>query len=295
MASLTGFLRWITGGTGGGSYIGFYDIDGYFCAGTKSLSAGEYAEMSRFFAIKAVDITTPTRERQNQSGDDIHQGFISFPSLDPIEAAIQLGVAQQDRMTELQGLNIVDDDQMKYRVIGAILEQLPPSCLLVLSPAKEKVFGQRSRDGWVINLLHRGEIEDRGSKLNERQMRDYDMFMICTQEYRHPWGVAMTKDAEGTLGGAGIEAGDLYRIMLGAFRTDGIVTTIPLVKNIRGDHTTDAMKVWSENISTGVVTEVTAFEVDTSTTPHELVFGTIAVPAALSAGAHVVYRYQWEE
>lgn len=298
MASTTAIKSWVVGGTGGGSYIGFHDIDGRFVGGAKSLAEGEYSEMTRWYAVKQADITTPQRERQTQTGDDVYQGHLMFPSTDPVEIAIQIGVQQQARKADVLGIKEVDDDQLSYTLINPEIEDLPPACLLIHSPAKERVFGQRSRDGWVINMIHRCEISDRGSSISERTMRDYDFFATCDQTYVHPWGVAMTKDQEGAIGGAGIEAGDTYRIMLGAFRTDGTVSALDLTKRIRGDHTTNAMKVWSEVISTGVVTELEAgtdFEIvqGSGATLDQIVFGTEAAPVARGAGEHIVYRYQW--
>jgi len=287
------FKQYIAGGVKS-TGVGFYDDDGFMCGAAGALAEGEDSGLLPIIAVKNIEFTVPEPDRQTQTGDDTTQGSLTFASTDSVTLGIQAGIADMDVEAALMNVKAVSVDGMYAVTINPDVEELALFCMLTSGTAKKRAFGAPQK-GFEVYVINQAEAFVTGADgIAERTLRNYDYVATADQTGQFPWGEAMSGATDGALRGAGRKYISKYPVWMHAFRPDGSVSEVTLDKTPAGDHTTDYVQVWSIDIATGVATKMTPgtdFEVDT-TTP-KIVFGTVAVPAAPSAGAHIVIQYRF--
>ncbi|GAB4527848.1 MAG: hypothetical protein OHK0046_46040 [Anaerolineae bacterium] len=280
MPTHTPFERYISGGVRFAG-VGFYDEAGLFCGGVTALAAGESAGLLRWYGLKQVGLTIPTRERQTQTGDDESLGSLTFQPTDPVGITVQAGLNDLNMAAALQGVTSHDDGWMTMQPIYPSVEEIPPACFVINSTAKKRVFGQNSLKGWEVWVLSSCEFSVGGPDgINERALRSYDFGGVADQVYMLPWGQPLMDDFN-AFGGAGILTTLPQWFWLHAYRGHASTLTVEL------DYvpiSAAKIQIRSYTIATGVWDDL-AVTTDWTLSGKEITF------TASQAGKHNVIRY----
>jgi len=248
------FKRYIAGGSKE-TWGAFYDTNGMLCGSVTALAAGESSSLLRLNAVKKMSVATPERTRENQSGDDISQGFLTFDPIENTTTNIDMGVGDLDREAALQGTKVYDVGPFEIVGINPQIEDLPPMMLLNHSSAKKRVYGEQSQKGYEFIIMNYGEIAVKGeSSRDERVLRDYTHTGTWERTTVWPWGKIMTLAAEGSLAMSGGRAIAVTPPHIDIFQGNGVLTTMTLSKKPLSDHTTTNIVVYQQDTSTRVST-----------------------------------------
>ncbi len=281
------FTRYISGGIRR-MYAGFYDTDGLFSGGELTLADGEDSGMIRVWAAKTLSYTRPGRERTDQSGDDIHQGFLSFPSLERLTMDLALGVQDMDNEAAFQDILVYADDMQSWLLLGAQVEELPAICAIVNSKAKKKVFGQSMTKGVEIHMIPSCEFDPTGpSSLNQREVRDSGYAIACDQVTAWPWGKAFADSAsnEGALNAFAARSTSSWDMCMHAFQRDGIADTFQL-DHVPAGVGAAYIEAWEYTRGTGLWAQLdytTGFTIDAA--------GLVTLAAVGTATNRIVVKY----
>lgn len=264
-----GIKRLIAAGAEYAKY-GLYDSDGLICGQAGVLATSADSGFGRWYAIKKLDLGIPEYARITQTGDDIAQGSMLFPSADPVTLAIQTGVLDQDVEVGLDTSKLETIDNYYMQSIAPQISDLPLAMLLVGVKMKSKTSNQ---SGYLNYLFTECQIAQGGpDAIAERTFENYDYTGFANPVDKNPWQVALSLATHGTLFNVGVKWTSKNPVNIHNFKAPASLNPSFTVDDTPAAESGKAMKIW-KNVA-GVVTPLvytTDFAVVASTKTVTLV------------------------
>jgi hypothetical protein len=236
----------------------------------------EYAGV-KIVGAKALTVNRPERQRIVATGDDRVLAQFLLPPQDGVSGELRTGALDMGAEEVMTGLTAKTVGEMKVLPAETDVTDLPDLLVLAWREAKSVAAGDEGRSHYEFILIPKAELSPMGGSFEESNAENRSYSVTATVVGKWPWGEDLVEGTDGCTEMQMAEGASEYVPRISAFQGDGTATEFSLGINAVS---TDKMKVYTYDGSTGTLTDVTS--------TVTLAVGSITFSSAPADGLYII-------